>query len=536
MQKLAEICIRRPVFATMIVLSLVVVGAASFFRLGVDRFPSVDLPTVSVRTSLPGAAPEEVESLVTQQIEEVVNTVDGIDELRSISGQGTSFVIATFKLDRDLDTAAQDVRDRVATVVRQLPEDATPPVVQKFDNDSTPVITIALSADRSLRELTELADKTVRVQLERIGGVGEVRVVGGLDRAINIWIDAERLAAYQIPITAIRQALARQNADVPGGNVNTGHEELVLRTLGRYADSRAFEDLVIANVNGSPIRLRDVGRVEDGTKEQRSLSRLNGVPTVSLEIRRQSGANTIEVINGIKRELPRVAAQLPDDVKLEIIRDQSRYIESALHEIETHLDSRQYSGQSGGLRLHAFVALDADRRSRYSLFGDLDFRHDASARLHAEQRDDAGTGVDGGRGDRRRHRRAGKHLPLHRRKADESEGGGERSNERHRPGCDGNHVFAGGYLPARLLHVVDLRTLSLSVWHHCGGRDPGQFVGLLYADADDEFATDSGGRRRAVTVRLLRGVAFIAGSTAVIRACSALRCDIGWQSQSWQRL
>ena len=337
MQKLAEICIRRPVFATMIVLSLVVVGTASFFRLGVDRFPSVDLPTVSVRTSLPGAAPEEMEALVTQQIEEVVNTVDGIDELRSISAQGTSFVIATFKLDRDLDTAAQDVRDRVATVVRDLPVDATPPVVQKFDNDSTPVITISLSGDRSLRELTELADKTVRVQLERTSGVGEVQVVGGLQRAINIWIDADRLAAYQIPITAVRQALSRQNADVPGGNVNTGHEELVLRTLGRYADARAFDDLVIANNNGAPVRLRDVGRVEDGTKEQRSLSRLNGVPTVSLEIRRQSGANTIEVINGIKQQLPRVEAQLPNDVKLEVIRDQSRYIEAALHEIETHL-------------------------------------------------------------------------------------------------------------------------------------------------------------------------------------------------------
>ncbi len=337
MQKLAEICIRRPVFATMIVLSLVVVGAASFFRLGVDRFPSVDLPTVSVRTGLPGGSPEEVESLITQQIEEVVNTVDGIDELRSISGQGSSFVIATFKLDRNLETAAQDVRDRVSTLGRRLPDDATPPVVQKFDNDSTPVLTIALTADRSIRELTELADKTVRVQLERVGGVGEVRVEGGLQRAINIWIDAERLAAYQIPITSVRNALARQNAEVPGGNVDTGREELVLRTLGRYSDPRSFEDLVIATVNGSPVRLRDVGRVEDGTKEQRSLSRLNGVPTVSLEIRRQSGANTVEVISGIKNELPRIAAQLPEDVKLEIIRDQSRYIEAALHEIEKHL-------------------------------------------------------------------------------------------------------------------------------------------------------------------------------------------------------
>jgi hydrophobic/amphiphilic exporter-1 (mainly G- bacteria), HAE1 family len=336
-QKLAEICIQRPVFATMIVLSLVVVGAAGFFRLGVDRFPSVDLPTVSVRVGLPGGSPEEVESLITQQVEEVVNTVDGISELRSISGQGTSVVIATFKLDRDLDTAAQDVRDRVNTLGRRLPEDATPPIVQKFDNDSTPVLTIALTANRSLRELTELADKTVRVQLERVGGVGEVRVVGGLDRAINVWIDAERLAAYQISISQIRAALARQNADVPGGNLTTGKEELTLRTMGRFTDPKQFDDLVIANLNGAPVRLRDVGRVEDGTKEQRSFSRLNGVPTVTLDIRRQSGANTVEVINGIKSALPRVEPQLPEDVKLEIIRDQSRYIESALHEIETHL-------------------------------------------------------------------------------------------------------------------------------------------------------------------------------------------------------
>src|SRR5258707_4778395 len=337
MQNLAEICIRRPVFATMIVLSLVVVGTAGFFKLGVDRFPSVDLPIVSVRTGLPGAAPEEVEALVTQQIEEVVNTVDGIDELRSVSGQGSSFVIATLKLDRNLESAAQDVRDRVNSLGRQLPQDATPPVVQKFDNDSTPVVTISLSGDRSLRELTELADKTVRVQLERVGGVGEVQVVGGLSRAINVWIDADRLAAYQIPIAAIRPALQRQNADVPGGNVTTGKEELVLRTLGRYTDPRQFEDLVIANVNGSPIKLRDVGRVEDGTNEQRSLARLNGTPTVTLDIRRQSGANTVEVIDGVKAVLPRVAAQLPNDVKLEVIRDQSRYIEAALHEIQKHL-------------------------------------------------------------------------------------------------------------------------------------------------------------------------------------------------------
>src|SRR5437764_5308683 len=337
MQKLAEICIRRPVFAAMLILSLVVVGSASYFKLGVDRFPSVDLPTVSVRTNLPGASPEEMETLVSQRIEEVVNTVDGIDQLRSVSGQGTSFVMATFNLNRDIDTAAQDVRDRVATVVRDLPPDTRPPVVAKFNNDSTPVLTIALSGNRSLRELTEYGDKIVRPQLERSQGVGEVDVVGGLQRAINIWIDSERLAAYKIPITAVRNALQRQNADVPGGNVETGKRELVLRTLGRYTDPREMEDLVVANINGAPVKIRDIGRVEDGTKEQRSIARLNGVPTVTLEVRRQSGANTVEVIHNVKAQLQRVSAQLPSDIKLEIIRDQERYIGAALHEITRHL-------------------------------------------------------------------------------------------------------------------------------------------------------------------------------------------------------
>src|SRR5437667_6942179 len=337
MQKLAEICIRRPVFAAMIVLSLVVVGAASYFKLGVDRFPSVDLPTVAVRTNLPGASPEEMETLISQRIEEVVNTVDGIDNLRSVSVQGNSIVIATFNLNRDIDTAAQDIRDRVSTVVRDLPPDGKPPVIVEFNNDSTPVLTIALSGQRSIRELTEYADKVVKVQLERAGGVGAVDVVGGLDRAINVWIDAERLAAYKIPITAVRDALQRQNADVPGGNVETGRRELVLRTLGRYTNPRDMEELVVTNINGAPIKIRDIGRVEDGTKEQRSIARLNGQPTVTLEVRRQSGANTVEVIHNVKDQLARVSAQLPADIKVETIRDQERYIDAALHEITRHL-------------------------------------------------------------------------------------------------------------------------------------------------------------------------------------------------------
>jgi len=321
----------------MLILALVVVGGTSYLRLGVDRFPSVDLPTVSIRTQLPGASAEEVESEISKRIEEVVNTVEGIDELRSISGPGSSVVIVTFNLKRDIDTAAQDVRDRVATILKDLPKDATPPLVSKFDNDQQPVLTVALAGDRPLRELTELADKVVKIRLERSAGVGEVRIIGGLERAVNVWVEADRLAAFGIPITDVRDAIVRQNADAAGGNVTLGARESTLRTIGRLADPRAFDDLVVATIGGSPVRIRDIGRVEDGTREQRSTARLNGVPTVILEVRRQSGANTVAVIEDAKRGLATAAAELPAGVGVTVVQDQSSYIYSALHEINVHL-------------------------------------------------------------------------------------------------------------------------------------------------------------------------------------------------------
>src|SRR6266566_6398378 len=337
MQKLAEVCIRRPVFASMIVLALVVVGGASYFRLGVDRFPSVDLPTVTVRTELPGASTEEMETQVSQKIEEVVNTIQGINELRSISSPGNSLLIVTFDLKRNIDVAAQDVRDKVAIAIRNLPRDIKAPIIAKTDNDQTPVLTVAIVGNRSLRELTEIADKTVKVELERSSGVGDVRIVGGLLRAVNVWVDADRLAAYQIPITAVRDAVVRQNADLPGGNVTRGLNEQSLRTMGRVADPKSFNDLVVATINGAPVRVRDIGWAEDGTKEQRSAARGDGVPTVVLEVRRQSGENTVAVIEAAKANLEKLAARLPADVRVDIIRDQSRYIYQALHEINLHL-------------------------------------------------------------------------------------------------------------------------------------------------------------------------------------------------------
>jgi len=335
--KLADLSIRRPVFASMMILALVVVGVAGYFKLGVDRFPAVDFPTVFVQTQLPGASPWEMETLVSQRIEEAVNRIEGVNELRSISAAGRSFIILTFNLNRDIDTATQDVRDRVATVMRDLPREIDPPTISKMDMDRAPILTVALHGNRSLRELTEYADKVVKVQLERSEGVGEVELVGASQRAINVWIDANRLSALSLPITSVRDAIARQNSNIPGGNVTADLQEKPIRTVGRVVDPKTFNEMVVATIKGSPIRIKDIGYAEDGLAEERSVARMNGKPTVSLEIRRQSGANTIAVIEGLKSKLDRISAQLPADVKLEVIRDQSRYIYEALHEINVHL-------------------------------------------------------------------------------------------------------------------------------------------------------------------------------------------------------
>ncbi len=337
MQKLAQLCIDRPVFAAMLMLLFTVAGIVGFCKLPVDRYPAVDLPTVTIRTTLPGSSPEEVEVTVSQPIEEAVNTVEGLTELRSISGPGSSLVLATFELERDIDLAAQDVRDRVSQALRRLPRDAEPPVVSKFDNDSSPVLTIALAGGRPLRELTEIADKRVRPALERRAGVGGVSLEGGHRRAINVRVDAGRLSAYGLPITRVQQALLRQNADVPGGFVTTERSERTLRTMGRFRDPADFLDLVVDTRGQTPIRVRDIGEAEDGVEEVRSIARLDGVPCVILDVRRTSGANTVAVIADVKAALAELGRSLPTDLRLEVVRDQSRYIQAALHEIELHL-------------------------------------------------------------------------------------------------------------------------------------------------------------------------------------------------------
>ncbi|HZN34450.1 MAG TPA: efflux RND transporter permease subunit [Pirellulaceae bacterium] len=334
---LAELCVRRPVFALMIITSLVVAGVVAFPNLGVDRYPNMDLPSVYVRTVYPGAASTEVESEVSQVLEDAVATVAGIDELRSISSDGMSMVMVTFNLTRNLDAAVQDVRDAVASVRNRLPPGLDPPVVQKQDTDSSPIITLAVSGPRSASELYLLADRYVKNVIESAPGVGQVQIAGAADRAVQINIDARRLAAYHLSILQVREALALQNAEVPGGRVDEGLRERNLRTLGRVPHAREFADLVVTTVGNTAVRISDLGEARDASKEVRTLARLNGRPAVVLQVQRQSGENTVRVIEGVKQRLERSHDLLPRDVEVTVIQDQSRYILAALHEIEGHL-------------------------------------------------------------------------------------------------------------------------------------------------------------------------------------------------------
>lgn len=323
----------------MLVAALVVSGLVAFPQLGVDRFPNMDLPQIYISTTYVGAAAAEVESEVSSVIEDSVASVSGINELRSISWDGRSFVIVTIELDREIDAAVQDVRDAVAGVINQLPPGLDPPIVKKRDLDSSPIMTLAVSGNRSSRELYVLADRYVKNVIESARGVAEVEIAGAADRAIQVDIDAKRLAAHQLSILQVREALNRQNAEVPGGRVDEGTRERALRTLGRVSQSSEFKDLVITNIDGHPIRLSDLGTVQDTTKEVRTLARMNGQPAVVMQIQRQSGENTVAVIEAIKERLPRCSELLPDDVEVTVIQDQSRYILEALHEIQRHLIS-----------------------------------------------------------------------------------------------------------------------------------------------------------------------------------------------------
>src|SRR6266849_6653138 len=334
---LSEICIRRPVFATMLVVSLVVLGLASLRTLGVDLFPKVDIPTVTVTTRLEGASPEEIESQITKRIEEVVNTISGLDELRSTTIEGQSQIFVSFVLDKDIETAANEVREKVSTVMRDFPPGTDAPVIERFDPDSSPIMAVVISGARLPREVTEIADKKVKRQLETIKDIGAVTLVGDRKREIQVYVDPDRLTAYNLSSQQVKDAIRKQNTEIPGGRLTWEAREEGLRTLGRIEEAGAFNDIIVADIKGAPVRIKDIGYALDGEEEARTLSRLDGKNAVSLLIRKQSGTNTVEVVDRVTAKIEEIKKTLPQDIRFEIVRDQSRFIRRSIKEVQEHL-------------------------------------------------------------------------------------------------------------------------------------------------------------------------------------------------------
>ena len=335
---IADISVERPVFALMMTMALVVVGLMSYGRLGVDLLPEIERPQVTVFTALPGAGPEEIESALTQPIEEQLNTIAGIEEMRSVNREGFSFVNLTFKLDRPINEAVQDVRDKLSRVVRQLPEGTDPPVISTFDSDSAPILAIAVSGPLSLRELTEFAENRIKDVVATAPGVGAVTIEGGLRRAINIIVDADRLQATGISILQLRAALQAQNVEIPGGRVTRDAREDILRTMARVETVEQIGELVVVTrAGGAQVLVKDLAEVEDGTVEIRGTSRLNGTRAVTLSVQKLAGANIVSTADGIKKRLERVRPNLPAGTEMIVLRDASVFVEASVHEARFHL-------------------------------------------------------------------------------------------------------------------------------------------------------------------------------------------------------
>ncbi len=337
MQWLAEVCVKRPVFATMLILSLVVVGAFSFFSLGVDLFPKIDFPTITITVVNPGASPQEIETEITEKVEEAVNTISGIDELRSSSVEGISQVFVQFVLEKDVNIAAQEVENRVQTVIPNLPETAKQPAVQKLDTDAAPVLRISVSAPKSLRDVTEVARKQIKERIESINGVGQITIIGGRERQINVWVDPDKMRSYNVTPAEVSGALKIQNMEFPSGRLDEGQKETSVRTVGKIKTPEEFNDVVVATRGNYQVKVKDLGYVEDGAEETRSEARLNGVPAVTLIVSKQSGQNTVAVSREIKARLAEIEKTLPPGFQMRVIGDNSVFIENSLHAIEEHL-------------------------------------------------------------------------------------------------------------------------------------------------------------------------------------------------------
>ena len=340
--KLAETCVKYPVFTVMLIAFLVTLGAFSYRGLAVDLFPKADPATVNVEVRLPGATPEEIVTGVVLPLEDAISSVSGIDEIQVYSFEGFADITCTFVLERDIDGAAQDIREKVAGAIDRLPRDTLPPIITKLDPQSDPILTLLVSGPMSRRELTEIADKQVRRAIQTVDGVGGVNLNGGQARQVRVLLDAQKLTAHNFTVLDVRDAVQRENIEAPGGRMITGPQELGLRTLGRVLSPEQFGEVVIGTRGGTPVRVRDVAQVEDGAQELRTWSALFSKDTplqdvVAIDVLRQSGVNTVRVADDVRSKVQELRSQLPPGVQLRIVHDISAFIKASVHSLLEHL-------------------------------------------------------------------------------------------------------------------------------------------------------------------------------------------------------
>lgn len=334
---LADTSIRRPVFATMFIMALVVLGLVSYPEIGVDLFPKIDFPIVNITTTLKGASPEIMDIDVSDKIEEVVNTINGVKTIASASYEGVAITTVEFVLERDIDLAVQDVREKISTIRSKLPTDIDEPVIEKVDPDSTPVLWLNLRGQKPIRDVSEYANEVLKEQLQKITGVGAIRLAGLRLREVRIWLDKDKLSAFHIAPNDVLQYLKTENMELPGGRIESSSKEYSVKIKGEFPRVSEFEDLVVAYYKGAPVRLRDIGRVEDGMQEKRSIARYNGVSCIGMGIQKQSGTNTVEVVDRVKAEVKKIEKTLPPGLAIGYAFDQSTFIKRSINEVQNHL-------------------------------------------------------------------------------------------------------------------------------------------------------------------------------------------------------
>ena len=331
--KLSEVSIKRPVFATMMIGALLVLGLFSYYELPIELMPNVDFPYTMVQTVYPGASAETVETEVTKNIEEAINQISGVRHISSWSREGYGITFVEFQLKKDGAEATQEVREKIAGIRNDLPDEIEEPIVSQLDPNAEAIMSVVISGKRPPRELTQLTKDKIKPRLETVSGVGQVQMVGGSEREIRIAVNPEKLESYEVTIHDVTRSVAAANLEVPGGRVDEASREYLVRMQGRVNRVSDFNDVIVKNKKGTPIYLKDVARVIDTVVEQRSLSRFNGEPAIGLEIIKQSGANVVELARQVRAALAQLDEELPPDMDIRIVRDNAVFIEDSVHEI-----------------------------------------------------------------------------------------------------------------------------------------------------------------------------------------------------------